>query len=96
LTRLRIASSDPTSPNGRGETVFAVTSRFIILFFPRPKIALAVIAAFGTPWRAEAARFFIVAGTRLFAASPLYQHAAALAIGDQAAFADGLERFFDT
>src|ERR1700754_1320282 len=51
----------------------------------RLEIALAVIAALD-PLRRT------VAGVFLFAAAALYQHAAALAVGDQCALALGLER----
>src|SRR6185437_13616360 len=57
------------------------------LFVPRLEITLAVIAASGAPWRAVTGGFGVVAGTRVRAARSLHQHAAALAISDQAAFA---------
>src|SRR6516165_4649259 len=63
-----------------------------VLLFPRLEIALAVIAAFGTPRRAIAVGFSFVTRPRFLAAATLHQHAAALAIGDQAALARRLER----
>src|SRR5579863_10124971 len=70
------------------------TTRMPPLLVPRLEIALAVIAALWAPWRAVAICLQFVAGACLFAAGTLHQHAAALAIGDQAAFASRLERLF--
>src|ERR1700690_2053095 len=64
------------------------------LLVPRLQVALAVIAALRTPRRSVAAGLGLVAGTRLLAAGTLHQHAAALAVGDQAALAGRLERLF--
>src|SRR6478672_280167 len=64
------------------------------LLVPRLQIALAVIAALRAPRRAIAAGLGLVARARLLAAGALHQHAAALAIGDQAAFSSRLERLF--
>src|SRR5579863_929181 len=68
------------------------TTRMPPLLVLRLEVALAVIAALRTPRRAVAIGFQLVAGARLFAAGTLHQHAAALAIGDQAALAGRLER----
>src|ERR1700740_265822 len=87
---------NPTSPSGRGETELAVGSDFKFtirtLLVARLQIAFAVIAALRTPWRAVAASFGLGARARFLAAGALHQHAAALAIGDQAALAGRLER----
>src|SRR6476661_387608 len=64
------------------------------LLVPRLQIALAVIAPLRAPRRAVAAGFGLVARARLLAAGALHQHAAALAVGDQAAFSSLLERLF--
>src|SRR5258706_8139631 len=68
------------------------TTRIGSSFVLRLEVALAVIAALRTAWRAVAVGLGFVAGARLFAARALYQHAAALAVGDQAALAGRLER----
>src|SRR6476660_2051287 len=62
------------------------------LLVPRLQIALAVIAPLRAPRRAVAAGLGLVARARLLAAGALHQHAAALAVGDQAALAGRLER----
>src|SRR5471030_1786402 len=62
----------------------------------RLQIALAVIAALRAARRAVAVGFRLVARARLVAAGALYQHAAALAVGDQRVLARGLERLFST
>src|SRR6266851_4592617 len=89
---------DPTSPFGRGETELAAgsDSKFMArtLLVPRLQIALAMIAAQRTPWRAVAAGFGLIARARFVAAGALHQHPAALAVGDQAVLAGRLERFF--
>src|ERR1700719_3645383 len=59
---------------------------------PRLQIALAVIAALRASRRAVAAGLGLVACARLLAAGALHQDAAALAVGDQAAFSRRLER----
>src|ERR1700710_2062556 len=59
---------------------------------PRLQIALAVIAALRTPRRTVAIGLGFVARARFVAAGAMHQHAAALAVGDQAALAGGLER----
>src|SRR5450756_262533 len=64
------------------------------LLVARLEVALAVIAALRAARRAVAAGLGLVARARLLAAGALHQHAAALAVGDQAALAGGLERFF--
>src|SRR3954451_10590439 len=58
------------------------TTRMAQLLVPGLQVALAVIAALRAARRAIAAGFFLVAGTRFFAAGALYQYAAALAVGD--------------
>src|ERR1700690_1664929 len=68
------------------------TTRMTSLFLPRPQIALAVIAALGAARRAVAVGFVLVAGAGFIAAGALHQHAAALAVGDQRAFSQRLER----
>src|SRR3954467_5273068 len=68
------------------------TTRIAQLLVPRRQIALAVIAALGTARRAVAGGLILVAGARLVAAGALHQHAAALAVRDQPAFAGRLER----
>src|ERR1700674_3382292 len=59
---------DPTSPFGRGEPELAAgsDSKFMArtLLVPRLQIALAVIAALRTPWRAVAAGFGLIARAR--------------------------------
>src|SRR3954453_14461889 len=70
------------------------TTRIGQLLVARLQIALAVIAALRTARRAVAVGLFLVAGTGFVAAGALHQHAAALAVGDQAALAGRLERFF--
>ena len=62
------------------------------LLVPRLQIALAVVAALRTARRAVAGGFGLVAGAGFVAAGALHQHAAALAVGDQAALAGRLER----
>src|SRR5258708_37624112 len=64
------------------------------LLVPRFEVALTVIAALRTARRAVAIGLGLVAGARLLAAGALDQHAAALAVGDQAALAGRLERLF--
>src|SRR6478735_7151229 len=64
------------------------------LLVPRLQVALAVIAALRTARRAVAAGFRFVARAGFLAAGTLHQHAAALAVGDQAALACKLERLF--
>src|SRR5712671_720780 len=61
---------------------------------PRLQIALAVIAALRASRRAVATGFGLVARAGFLAAGALHQHAAALAVGDQAAFSRRLERLF--
>src|SRR5258707_9761680 len=70
------------------------TTRIGRLLVPRLQVALAVIAALGAARRAVAIGLFLVAGTRFVAAGALHQHAAALAVGDQATLAQRLERLF--
>src|SRR5580692_5030859 len=62
------------------------------LLVARLQVAFAVIAALRTPRRAVAVGLGFVAGARFLAAGALHQHAAALAVGNQAAFAGRLER----
>src|ERR1019366_1116764 len=61
---------------------------------PRLQIALAMIAALRAPRRSVATGLGFVARARFVAAGALHQHAAALAVGDQAALAGQLERLF--
>src|SRR6476620_9490643 len=68
------------------------TTRIGQLLVPRLQVALAVIAALGAARRAVAVGFFLVARAGFVAAGALHQHAAALAVGDQATFAGRLER----
>src|SRR6185503_7543314 len=68
------------------------TTRIGQLLVPRLQIALAVIAALRAARRAVAVGLFLVARAGLIAAGALHQHAAALAVGDQRAFAGRLER----
>src|SRR5882724_7466676 len=70
------------------------TTRMDRLLVARLQVALAVIAALRAARRAVAIGFSFVARPGFLAAGALHQHAAALAVGDQAAFAGGLERFF--
>src|SRR5450631_2483304 len=70
------------------------TTRIGQLLVPRLQVALAVIAALRAAWRAVAIGFSFVARTRFLAAGALHQNATALAVGDQAALAGRLERFF--
>src|SRR5882757_3937630 len=70
------------------------TTRIGQLLVPWFQIALAVIAALRAAWRAVAVGFGFVARAGFVAAGALHQHAAALAVGDQAALAGGLERLF--
>src|SRR5437867_4416199 len=67
------------------------TTRMEKLLVPRLQIALAVIAALGAARRAVAIGLVLVAGAGFVAAGTLHQHAAALAVGDQAAFSRRLE-----
>src|SRR6202453_539323 len=64
------------------------------LLVARLQVAFAVIAALRAPRRTEAAGLGLIARARLVAASALNQHAAALAVGNQAALAGWLERLF--
>src|SRR5689334_6427595 len=68
------------------------TTRIAKLLVPRLEIALAVIAALGAARRAIAVGLVLVTGAGFLAAGALHQHAAALAVGDQRAFARRLER----
>src|ERR1700737_4440457 len=68
------------------------TTRIASLFVLRLQIALAVITALGAAGRGVAVGLVLIAGAGLLAASALHQHAAALAVGDQAALAGELER----
>src|SRR4051812_33431454 len=70
------------------------TTRIGQLLVPRLQVALAVIAALRAARRAVAVGLFLVARAGFVAAGALHQHAAALAVGDQAALAGRLERFF--
>src|SRR5436305_14337000 len=70
------------------------TTRIGQLLVARLQIALAVIAALRATRRAVAVGFELVARAGLLAAGALHQNAAALAVGDQAAFAGRLERLF--
>src|SRR5947208_10689772 len=70
------------------------TTRIAQLLVLGLQIALAVIAALGAARRAIAVGLFLVAGAGLLAAGALHQHAAALAVGNQSAFAGRLERLF--
>src|SRR4051794_20347271 len=70
------------------------TTRIGQLLVPRLQVALAVIAALRTARRAVAVGFFLVARAGFVAAGALYQHAAALAIGNEPALAGRLERLF--
>src|SRR5882672_5914645 len=72
------------------------TTRIGQLLVPRLQIALAVIAALRTARRAVAVGLFLVAGAGFVAAGALHQHAAALAVGNQAALAGQLERLLAT
>src|SRR6202790_3871387 len=65
-----------------------------LLLVLRLQVALAVIAALRAARRAVACGLGLVAGARFLAAGALHQHAAALAVGDQAALAGRLERLF--
>src|SRR5437763_7258707 len=70
------------------------TTRIGLLLVARLEVALAVIAALRAARRAVAVGFLLVACAGFLAAGALNQHTAALAIGDQAAFAGRLERLF--
>src|SRR6266436_6522110 len=70
------------------------TTRMGKLLVPRLQVALAVIAALRAARRAVAIGLFLVAGAGFVAAGALHQHAAALAVGDQRALAQRLERLF--
>src|SRR5436190_22236639 len=94
----------PHKGGGNGETSRAMLkhlwraeieiSNRIALLVPRLQIALAVIAALQASRRAVAAGYGLGARERLLATAALHQHAAALAVGDQAAFSRRLERLF--
>src|SRR3982751_6834549 len=68
------------------------TTRIAQLLVARLQIALAVIAALRTARRAVAVGLFLVAGAGFVAAGALHQHAAALAVRNQAALAGRFER----
>src|SRR5258707_15243557 len=67
------------------------TTRIGQLLVARLQVALAVIAALRAARRAVAVGFFLIARAGFVAAGALHQHAAALAVGDQAALAGGVE-----
>src|SRR5579883_226557 len=68
----RSRKRDPTSPHGRGEAHFAVTSAAMNLLIPRLEIALAVITPLRSARRTIAGRLFLIAGARLLASRPLH------------------------
>src|SRR5258708_15030698 len=79
---------------GRARGRFEASTHGQSLLVPRLEVALAVIPALRTARRAVAVGLGLVAGARLLAAGALHQYAAALAVGDQAALAGGLEKLF--
>src|SRR5260370_33839967 len=79
---------------GRARGRFEASTHGQSLLVPRLEVALTVIAALRTARRAVAIGLGLVAGARLLAAGAPDQHAAALAVGDQAALAGRLERLF--
>src|SRR6187401_989682 len=68
------------------------TTRIGQLLVARLQVALAVIAALRAARRAVAVGLFFVTRAGFVAAGALHEHAAALAVGDQAGFAGRLER----
>src|SRR5258708_26939072 len=70
------------------------TTRIGQLLVARLEVALAVIAALRAARRAVAIGLFLVARAGFLAPGALHQHAAALAVGNQATLAGRLERLF--